>query len=672
MSYLDFPRLHFSGLFYTGPSTINNITENYTASVNLELPPPAPPDQFDMSGNVTGWNPMGAAQWWLDECTVLSAVGISGAEVDASDAVIGALVQSPSPKTPISDGQGGFYDIAKMVDLDPDQQGRSAIFGLRISVTLPNGAGVQGLMTVPELRQLNGRISGARGSWGAVGNWMGTLQSVQWNGDVSGSGLLTALQAASAQGLAVKLTVDLHQNNPANVFTSGDMFCYGRVLGSIGPALAGELAQVVPGRCLQNFVATAPIAAAPAASVPPAKRVLQGRDRMAAQTIALGEMRAARTNEALAAAAAPPPDPWSPAFAIIRQANYQSLLSIDIGGSILLNASPQPNPTTSDGTFEVDAGITVGLFDLASNQFVPFVNGAITISPQYQPLASTAKNCVLVKNSGVFTIPLTAADGDGYQANPLAIQVNGTTVAQENESGLWMDVDVSSQRLQCGGAAPGQAQIMVRAFGNPVVGANPPVTWVVQLYQWLFQDNNWTNPFPFPTSTDVGLTIGQTDVNGLADITTTVNAADITLPEIRQPLDSQIYLIYLYDASGNIIGDGQPAPPPPNPPNAPLSVLLWKAYQAPATPTWNDVGPIFSAYARLYPGMKARLDISDEATVLGFASGIRDHMRLLITDPAYMPVTRDLSPSKMAMIVAWLTQVAEQQSATGSQPESNS
>jgi hypothetical protein len=673
MSYLDFPRLHFSGLFYTGPSTLNNITENYTPGVDFEVS--SPPDQYNMGHTNTpgdsGWNPTGAAQWWLEECTVLSAVGIGGAEVDPSDAVIGAAVQSPSPKTPMSDGQGGFYDIAKMVDLDPDQQGRSAVFGLRISVTLPNGAGLQGLMTVPELRQLNGRISGARGSWGAVGNWMGTLQSVQWNGDVSGSGLLTALQAASAQGLAVKLTVDLHQNNPANVFTSGDMFCYGRVLGSIGPAFAGELAQVVPGRCLQTFVAAAPTEAALAAAVQPAKRVLQGRDRMAAQTMALGEMRAARTQDALAAAAAPPPDPWSPAFATIREANSQSLLSIDIGGSILLKASPQPHPTTSDGKFEVDAGITVGVFNLANSQFVPFTNGAITISLQYQALASTAKNCALVKNSGVFTIPLTVADGDGYQTNPLAIQVNGTTVAQENESGLWMDVDVSSQRLQCGGVAPGQAKIMVRAFGNPIVGKNPPVTCVVQLYQWILQNNNWTNPFPFPTSTDVGLTIGQTDANGLADITTVVNVPDITLPVIRQPLDSQIYLIYLYDAFGNIIGDGQPPPPPPNTPNAPLSILLWKAFQAPANPTWSDVGPIFSAYARLYPGMKARLDISDEATVLGFASGILGHMTLPITDPAYMPVTRDLSPSKMAMIVAWLNQVAEQQSATGSQPGSN-
>ena len=663
MSYLDLPRLHFSGLFYTGPSTVNNITQNYTESVNIEAPPPAPPNQFNMGDTGTpgeaGWNPLGAAQWWLEECTVLSAVKPDGTQVDAGDAVLGALVQSPSPKTPMSDGQGGFYDIAKMVDLDPDQQGRSAVFGLRISVTLPNGAGLQGLMTVPELRQLNQRIMAPLGSWVAVGNWMGTLQDVQWSGDLSGSPLLTKLQSVSAQGLAVKLTVDLHQNNPANVFTSGDLFCYGRVLGSIGPALPGELSQVVPGRCLQKFVP--PTTKAARAAAASSNRVLQGRDRVVAETLALSQSRAAL---AAKAAAPSPPDPWNPAFAVVRQAGLQTVLSLDIGGSILLNhstSSTDPAGFVSDGTFEVDSGIAVGVFNLAKKQFVPFANGAINIAPQYQALTSTAKNCALVKNSGVFTIPLTAADGNAYQTNPLAVQVNGTTVAQENPDGLWADVSVSSLRVQCGGQPPEETQIMVRVFGEPLVGTNPPVTVNVQLLSW---SPNAPNP-PVPQdSTDVGIVIGQTDANGLASIATTVSVPDITLPPVRQPLDSQVYYIFLTDPRGNVIGDGQPAPPPPNLPNTPISVLLFKAYQAPASPSWNDVGPIFSAYARLYPGMKARLDISDEATVRNFASGIVGHMRAPITDPAHMPVTRDLSPTKTAMILSWLEQVAQQESAS--------
>lgn len=33
MSYLDLPRLHFSGLFFTNPNTINNVTQNPNAMI---------------------------------------------------------------------------------------------------------------------------------------------------------------------------------------------------------------------------------------------------------------------------------------------------------------------------------------------------------------------------------------------------------------------------------------------------------------------------------------------------------------------------------------------------------------------------------------------------------------------------------------------------------------
>jgi hypothetical protein len=649
MSYLDLPRLHFSGLFYTGPSTINNITQNYTPTVDLE----SGPNQYDRS--VAGWDPTGVAQWWLEECTVLSAVSSGATPVAAGDAVIGAAVETPSPKTPMSDGQGGFYDIAKMVDLDPDQQGRSALYGVRISVVLPNGAGLQGLMTVPELRQLNGRIP-ARGSWAAVGNWMGTLQEVQWSGDISSSPFLTALKAAAAQGLAVKLTVDLHRNNPANVFTAGDMFCYGRVLGSIGPVLPGELAQVVPGRCLQTT--SVPPTPAQAPAIQPVIQMMQRRETVAAATAALAEMREALTSNAAMA----PLHAWHPAFSIVRQVGAQSLLSIDIGGSIFLQVQNTANGPVADGTFEVDSDITLGVVNLSNQQFVPFANGAITFTnpDQYQPLVSTSKNCVLVKNSGVFTIPLTSDDVNIASANPLAIQVNGTTVVQESPSGLWMDVSVSSERLECGSGANGQAQIMVRQFGNPLANQMVPVTAMVQVFPWIFYNGQWAEFPPYqvtpPSSGDLGISIGTTDANGIAQITTSVNVEDITLPVIRQPLDSQIYYISLYDFFGNIIGDHQTT----------LSVLLWKPFQAPTNPSWSDIGAIFSAYARLYPGMKSRLDISNQQTVIGFAPVIEAMMSKDIGDPGYMPVTRDMSPSKMKMIVSWLKSVAKPAAGTGS------
>jgi hypothetical protein len=83
MSYLDLPRIHFGGLFFTGPNTINNITPNYEASTKLE----GPNNQY--IPQVAGWNALGVAQWWLEECTVLSAVGPDGAAVTGGDPLIG-------------------------------------------------------------------------------------------------------------------------------------------------------------------------------------------------------------------------------------------------------------------------------------------------------------------------------------------------------------------------------------------------------------------------------------------------------------------------------------------------------------------------------------------------------------------------------------------------------
>src|SRR5215210_6485947 len=146
MSSLDVPRIHFGGLFYAAPSTINNTDGNYTiAEVADVFPQP-------------GWNPTGVAYFWLSQCMVLSAVGAGGPPV-SGDPIVGALVETPS-QPPQSMPDGITYDVAKLVDLDPDQQGRSAIYGLRIYVTLPGGGYFSGLMSVPELQAVGNRVVG--------------------------------------------------------------------------------------------------------------------------------------------------------------------------------------------------------------------------------------------------------------------------------------------------------------------------------------------------------------------------------------------------------------------------------------------------------------------------------------------------------------------------------
>ena len=68
-----------------------------------------------------------------------------------------------------------------------------------------------------------------------------------------------------------------------------------------------------------------------------------------------------------------------------------------------------------------------------------------------------------------------------------------------------------------------------------------------------------------------------------------------------------------------------------------------------------------SLYARLFPGMMSILDISDLATVRAFAVPLKDRFQRIRTDPGFMPVSRDMSPSTVDMIVQFLDTLSKEQ-----------
>ena len=73
--------------------------------------------------------------------------------------------------------------------------------------------------------------------------------------------------------------------------------------------------------------------------------------------------------------------------------------------------------------------------------------------------------------------------------------------------------------------------------------------------------------------------------------------------------------------------------------------------------TWErDIYPIFQQYYHLYPAMRGILNLSDYNSVTTYQNLnlLRYSMSLNFTDPNYMPVTRDISPSKQQMILDWL------------------
>lgn len=640
MSYLDLPRLHFGGLFFTNPDTINNYIGSYDPDTKLLAPDGAYLSDPQQGGAPSGWNPPGVAQLWVEQATVLSAVDATGAPV-ASDPVLGAPVESPSPKTPKKTPDGkGLYDIAKMVDLDPYMQSRSAVYGLRLFVTLAGGGGFSGPLTVPELQYLAPRAAARTGSWALVGTWMGWIEEPDWFGSLAPSPFLTAFRNACKDGVAVKLTVDLHQNNPATRFTAGNQFCYGRVLGTMGPVRPGDLPQSWAGRRLvpvsSDQAAAAPAAAAEAAPSDGESMVRSLDDEMAAMMDRMMPETAGEAPEGLAAEAAPLL-PWNPVPAQVGDAGGGTILHADLGGSIFLQfARDAQGIFASTGKFVLDTGITLGLRDPKTGKFQAFEKGDVDLSGQYRPLDSQAKTVNLVANCGVVDVPLTAEEARRAASTPLAIQVSGTQVAAEPDNGVLMALSVFSARLEEGGTA--SLRLTARRFGRPMAGVSEPATIRVR-----------------PTDSggrpgDLAFTWeGPTDDQGIARLTVTATDRTLTLPTPRQPLDSLVYFVTFVGPNGPI-GDAAFRSQRDD-----YAVLLWNAYEAPAKPTWeDDVAPILQAYARLYPGMQDRLDIADEATVKGFAPALYGRMAAPFDDPAFMPVTRDLSPARIGMILDWL------------------
>lgn len=650
MSYLDLPRLNFGGLFFTNPDTMNNYIQSYNPNTKLK----DSDGQYDSSGKYggpAGWLPTGVAQLWMEQCTVLAATG-RGGPAAASDPILGAPVESPSPQTPRTTPDGkGYYDIAKMVDLDPYQQSRSAVYGWRVFVDLPGGGGFSGLLSVPELQFLGGRVAAPTGSWAAVGTWAGELEDLVWTGDVSASPFLAELQEAAAHGLAFKVNMDLHQNSPNSQLISGNLFCYGRLLGSIGPMREGELPQTGPGRLLggaalaedQRSCGQAPASEAAGLAAAGDAAVSDTETRPLALTLdarmrarfAAREGSAPKANaDAGLATAESAPSPWNCVVADVGEGDAGAVLHLDLGAALQCPYTQDSNGLfASTGQFTVESGMTAGYLD-AGGGFQPFASGALSFANGYQTLDSTQKQVSLVVNGGIFDVPLTADEASAIASAPLAITLDGTRMAAEAADGLYLNLGTFSTRMEQGNTA--SVPVVARRFGRPVVGEQPASFTV--------------DGVGGGAATDLAVGWGSaTDANGVGSIDITATSAPLTLPVTRRPLDSLVYGICMFGPGGAATGDA------PYQGTYNLTVLLFQQFEAPADPTWeDDVGPILQAYARLYPGMKSRLDIGDETTVQGFAPTMYARMAAPFTDPAYMPVTRDLCPSKIAMILAWL------------------
>lgn len=242
MSYLDIPRIHFGGRFFTDPSTVNNDPTHY----NSDVTEPSP------------WQtPSGQHRFEFRDCLITSAMGPSGFSTD--DTIIGCPLASivsanvPAPRDHSAPRQSAAASSARIVDLDVYQQAVSEIYGLQLTLTV-GGVPITGQLDTPALNMCWIFAVRPTRSWtdedydqdsfGGDMNATGVFQCVMKvpvaNWPQTSSTLLNLLRTTTIQEnnfylISIKFVVDGFRNVQEDVD-----YLTGRIVGTLGPVFANE------------------------------------------------------------------------------------------------------------------------------------------------------------------------------------------------------------------------------------------------------------------------------------------------------------------------------------------------------------------------------------------------------------------------------------------------
>ncbi|NES00336.1 MAG: hypothetical protein F6J86_42230, partial [Symploca sp. SIO1B1] len=229
MTYLGFPRLHFSGRFQADPSTVNNDPEHFD---DTRFKPNY--QQLGTKTQVNGWwNPMGSGDWRFADCVVNKVYYQDGTSCDApnQDPVIGMEINPP---------QSGVK--GKLVDLDPENQNVSQIWGFQIYLGNDKTYVFQGNFEVVAFADLWFNRAPGRGDKTAAAFYQSVIKITNFDG-LSNSKFIQDL--GNPKKLSIKFTVD---GFDADI--NSPNFTWGRVIGVIGLYEEAEPYNFVPGRRL--------------------------------------------------------------------------------------------------------------------------------------------------------------------------------------------------------------------------------------------------------------------------------------------------------------------------------------------------------------------------------------------------------------------------------------
>jgi hypothetical protein len=581
MSYLTPPRLTFTGNFQADVSTVNNDPrhfDNATFTSSFQ--------EFRTPEAQNGWwNPIGTGIFRLSGCRVQAAFGPDGEAPD--DPVLGLLVGN-APDRP----------SAKIVDIDPEWQLASQIYGLSVSLIDPKTRRVVlvGDYEHAPFRDLWFTRGGGSGDSGASAIWQSVLTNLRWDLDGIDSPFLRALADAARGGaLSIRLSTFAFKTS-----ATSPMFTYGTLVGAIGPAVPGEPKTFIAGRRLMPLNGSAT------------------DDGISCFSSAIDAAAGTLT------------------------ADLSNALPLDSKGDLRglgnLHFAVLVNPDTPEGT-TVDAGGYVAIGPLDQSHHGLFKHSGI------QTLRIPAAARALAGDRPLALIRLGAQGTHG----------GGVVVLRELPGGREVRADVFSFRLDPNDSAKNRrtSTIYATCYGKPLAGAR--IAFLPSQPQPDTDDTPASKdpaatpkaPVPFYNTPVNAVEIAPaepvTGDNGQVDVEF-IGPKRFGAP--RQYLDGQLYAIN-YNFAGESATLMQQFDQ--------ISILVFSSFDATAQPAWAEVQPIFQQYANLYPVMSkglfdfSRQEVADQNAHLLYFSLSKPE-----DDPGYMPVTRDLSAGKRAAMLRYL------------------
>lgn len=596
MSYLDSPRIHFRGWFQADVSTINNDVRFFQ---NDSFVPAY--QQLNSNGS---WNPQGTAVFRILDCSVTGGF-LDGRAITtpSDDLVVGLTLQNADDRAP-----------GKLVDLDPQQQMVSQIWGMQVRLvgsqaeTLFEGEYKPAAFTNLWLRQQTGVMRDQK----LCAYYQSVLENVEWSGNID-SPLLAALKAATQDEM-----LSIH----FNLFGYGrdstiPRYTMGHIVGTIGPYLHGEPKHFVLGRHMLAYYG------AGGTNWPaPDSKVNSLQARVAADGLSLTADFG--NSFPIVDASGAPTNIGQVQLGVLRTNPQAYIATVDASEFVLIGDVPY----LDEAWYTQTAGVQT--FDLTRN---------------------TAAQGLLPSNPLVLVTPLLGAP-------------TYNVLLQESVNGLYVRADSFVYRMNPGETQ--QVELYATQFGKPLAssGINLSAT-----EGFMGGSGGGTTITPTPTPPAAIPNIGTpTDAIGFVksgqyqpglDTSVSTDDGDRAVLDLAAsgdgPGNPRGYI------AGQLYGIAyQLAEQPPGYISNLLdyvSVLVFDRKDVPDQPTWyQDIQQLFTQYGNLYPIMSRYVvDLADYDAVVQRVAILRLAFSLPMCDPNHMPVTRDLGEGDRRTILKWLS-----------------